>query len=988
MNRFKIKTNGGLSSKDKPKVYFTCHPNDFSDYFYQVCGDIFATHDVAIFYTEDMSELIEDENLITDLSCMNLVVVPVTFKLLTEANRAMGFDIPFAMEHKMRILPIIMEDGIDALYSQPNKFGKLQYLKRFGRDLTEIKYEDKLRKYLDSIILSSEQLERIRAEFDAYIFLSYRKQNRSLANKLMKLIHSNPNLQDIAIWYDEFLAPGEDFKENIDEALRKSKLFALLVTPDILEKPNFIMDYEYIQAKAVALPILPTEMVETDRESLEEAYENIPECIDPEEGLMLEEQILQNISTLSVEENNTPEHNYLIGLAYLEGIDVEVDRERGMSLITTAAEAEYPEAMIKLYNLSNEKGDYKTALKWMSALCVLYEKNLPKDHHDTLFSLNCLADTYSNLGDYVMETKTRKLLYERICKKFGKKHNFALLAFLELDIAKCKADIKVIPQPSLKSTFIISKIWYSKIEVDDEKRFDITKQFLMGHSFSVSFLKWLNKRSTKSFGIFHEVDICSNNAIASAYIAKGKFDKALKHHDLMYRLCSIRFGEEDPRTLDALLEVAKSYLRLSKYKSGLNSASEAFEQFLKKFGQNHPQTKYAEYILERIKYEIDASNEHIENLWTIAKWYICNFSSDHPRAKEIVEYYRYITIQNEGLVIKQGDLVYYKGDKKFVLVPETVRKIHTFAFKNLPKLEHVYIAEGVSSIQLYSFDDCQSLVRITIPKSVTNIVNPICDGCPIEFIDVDKDNPMYKSIEGNLYSKDGKNLVLYAIGKKHESFNIPKRVTYIGKKAFHGCKSLSSICIPSSVLSIGERAFWGCELLRDICIPSSVSSIGEGAFLFCKSLTSITVKEKNAYYRSIDGNLYSKDGATLIQYAIGKSAAIFKIPEGVSKIGKNAILGCHSLKSVIIPEGVTKIGGCAFQFCNLLTSITIPASVTEIGEAAFSFCMSLENITIPDSVTKIGDKAFECCGKLCIYGIRSSYAEAYALENGIKFECI
>lgn len=36
---FSTKGNG------KPRVYFTCHPDDFDRFFEKVCADIFATHD-------------------------------------------------------------------------------------------------------------------------------------------------------------------------------------------------------------------------------------------------------------------------------------------------------------------------------------------------------------------------------------------------------------------------------------------------------------------------------------------------------------------------------------------------------------------------------------------------------------------------------------------------------------------------------------------------------------------------------------------------------------------------------------------------------------------------------------------------------------------------------------------------------------------------------------------------------------------------------
>ncbi|MBR1867377.1 MAG: leucine-rich repeat protein, partial [Clostridia bacterium] len=75
--------------------------------------------------------------------------------------------------------------------------------------------------------------------------------------------------------------------------------------------------------------------------------------------------------------------------------------------------------------------------------------------------------------------------------------------------------------------------------------------------------------------------------------------------------------------------------------------------------------------------------------------------------------------------------------------------------------------------------------------------------------------------------------------------------------------------------SIGGEAFEDCYSLTSIELPSSVTSIGALAFDRCSSLSSITIDENSQNYKSIDGNLYSKDGKTLIQYAIGKTATSF-----------------------------------------------------------------------------------------------------------------
>lgn len=127
MAKILFKTRGGSAPKGKPRVYFTCHPEDFGRSFEKICEDIFRTHDCVIYYKEDMASTVAEEDKATDLGQMNLFVVPITFRLLSEPSAAMDDDFAFAKEQNIAVLPIMLETGIDEFYSKPDKFGERQY---------------------------------------------------------------------------------------------------------------------------------------------------------------------------------------------------------------------------------------------------------------------------------------------------------------------------------------------------------------------------------------------------------------------------------------------------------------------------------------------------------------------------------------------------------------------------------------------------------------------------------------------------------------------------------------------------------------------------------------------------------------------------------------------------------------------------------------------------------------------------------------------
>lgn len=430
MAEFKYYTRGNSSPQGKQRIYFTAYPDDYDRYFDIIRKDILNRQDVAIFYLDGGTTSDEVEDYELRLGEMQLFVVPVTTKLLTKTNRAMEVDVPFAFEHHIPVLPLMQESGLDDIFNK--KFGDLQYLDKHNTDPTAIPYEKKLTKYLESVIVGDELAKKVRAAFDAYIFLSYRKKDRKYAQELMKLIHSNPICRDIAIWYDEFLTPGENFNESIRAALEKSELFALAVTPNLINEINYILTTEYPLACEMGKKILPAEMEATDRNKLGELYADLPELIANGDSSALAARLSDLLEAVAVRENDTdPQHNFFIGLAYLGGIDVEVNHERAVELITAAAEADYIPAIEKLVSMYQEgigvKHNKEEAIRWSKQRVRVMESIARKTRR--ISDYRKLIDAY-NIHGYVflyykMYSEAKENYYNgfKIAKAIADKNN-------------------------------------------------------------------------------------------------------------------------------------------------------------------------------------------------------------------------------------------------------------------------------------------------------------------------------------------------------------------------------------------------------------------------------------------------------------------------------------------------------------------------------------------------------------------------------------
>ncbi|MBR4544996.1 MAG: leucine-rich repeat protein [Oscillibacter sp.] len=245
------------------------------------------------------------------------------------------------------------------------------------------------------------------------------------------------------------------------------------------------------------------------------------------------------------------------------------------------------------------------------------------------------------------------------------------------------------------------------------------------------------------------------------------------------------------------------------------------------------------------------------------------------------------------------------------------------------------IANGVTSIGDYAFDNCSGLTSITIPQGVTSI---------------------------------GKDAFFYCSGLT--SITIPSSVTNIESSAFNGCSGLTSITIPSGVTSIKSNTFHNCRGLTSITIPDGVTSIGDDAFSNCRGLTSITIPDG---VTSIGNNAFHTCSAL----------TSVTIPGSVTSIGNHAFHNCSGLTRVTIPQGVTSIGEFTFYNCSGLTSITIPSGVTSIGKGVFRNCSGLTSVTIPGSVTSIEDGAFSNCSGLTdvYYGGTEAQWDAITIDS-------
>lgn len=209
----------------------------------------------------------------------------------------------------------------------------------------------------------------------------------------------------------------------------------------------------------------------------------------------------------------------------------------------------------------------------------------------------------------------------------------------------------------------------------------------------------------------------------------------------------------------------------------------------------------------------------------------------------------------------------------------------------------------VSKVGSSAFSNCEDLISVDMPNSITEIDNWAFQRC--------------KNLASVKLSSNLKNISYMAFYECSQisSMSLPEGLETIGNEAFESCRNLSSINMPNSVISVGFRAFRWCDKL-------STPLYNQRLFVFCPT-------------------------STQGQYAI---------PDGIQVVCSSAFEYCRT-SSVVIPNSVTVIGSNAFC-ASSIESVTIPQQVKIIESYTFDRCYKLKKVVLPSSLDSIGNGAF------------------------------
>lgn len=389
-----------------------------------------------------------------------------------------------------------------------------------------------------------------------------------------------------------------------------------------------------------------------------------------------------------------------------------------------------------------------------------------------------------------------------------------------------------------------------------------------------------------------------------------------------------------------------------------------------------------------------------------------------------------------------------------VTIPSTVKTIGIRSFYGT-KISKITVPSKTKTIGQGAFGSCKSLKTIVMPgdfklkleedtddklwyvASDQSAVDTITFNTKLKLANVSylsannlvvaKNDPSYQSIEGVIYTKDGKGIV--RVPQKRTELKIKEGCTEFNMQSvlynstdsegdeFNNCSKLKKIVIPSSVKSINKTKYKtdradACDMHVDTIeiapkdfdansLYALESSLGKNITI--ESLMKLfpdQITYKDHMYITKDHGLLKYDGKDanveipeeitwIAPEAFYRNETLknVKLPSKITTIEENTFYGCSELEAVVIPDQVTMIGKSAFDECTVLKSVTFGKSLKVIKDHAFA-SVNIRNFTIPSGIQKIETGAFAGINQIGTVTFEGSTkyvaADAFMNSTGIK----
>jgi uncharacterized secreted protein with C-terminal beta-propeller domain len=317
------------------------------------------------------------------------------------------------------------------------------------------------------------------------------------------------------------------------------------------------------------------------------------------------------------------------------------------------------------------------------------------------------------------------------------------------------------------------------------------------------------------------------------------------------------------------------------------------------------------------------------------------------------------------------------------------------------KLTEIVVPDSVKDVEGCAFASNHLLTRLVLPRSLENLAFDAVTGCSaLDRIEISEDNEYFCCVDGVLYSKDMKNLIIYPLNKADEVFEIPEGVEVVSDFLFVGCKNLREVKLPSTLTTL-SMAMFNTSSVEKVNL-NYVEKLSSGTFSGCTNIKVLVLPEniKEIGTVSIEGSYVSSrsvNGEILLvsRFQVGRNPDFsdpscfipgYKTADGEYRVPVENIVApetltdsCYTVTSALDQNGLT------MDFCTALLSYSNEIYVSGDSIYAthgYNHRVTEGQVTTSEQVTEITrvryGEGFEIVGTATVKG---SVKDQYSMDE-------
>ncbi|MDD6211029.1 MAG: leucine-rich repeat protein [Bacteroidales bacterium] len=207
-----------------------------------------------------------------------------------------------------------------------------------------------------------------------------------------------------------------------------------------------------------------------------------------------------------------------------------------------------------------------------------------------------------------------------------------------------------------------------------------------------------------------------------------------------------------------------------------------------------------------------------------------------------------LLVDNGVLYSKNKETLYIyppaKEEESYTMLPET-KVLRENAIRDAAALKSITFSPVLEKIENRSLANMDGIVRLDLPSTVSDIAIWGIELMNLAEINIEEGG-VFKSVEGVLYTANGKELVKYPRAKTDKHFVFPDGLERLRRESAGRTLYLESVIVPEGVTFMDEAIFIASTSLKSIILPSTLDTALWGLCRESRKLEQLIIKAEKA----------------------------------------------------------------------------------------------------------------------------------------------